>query len=257
MVKPSYQTYLEFRALRDRIEKRLPSAWPLVLHIALFILFSLSSLATGAYYSLLTNLSFLLLAGHTIWSFILCIHVLAVYSGSGATRRVRSRVIDWAMRERLDADPEFDADDELLFKLHHLLDRDIARRTHSILIPLAAFAILNALGSIYAVVMGAPLMFWLSFMLVLFISAPLYILLSWLSGRQEAALLRRFSFETAESFKSKRGEDTEAQAEKPKRRPGRTPPLISADGEMLEVIDLDADHDGEPWDTRSSSVRGS
>jgi len=257
VLRPSYQTYLEFRALRDRIENRLPSARPLIVHTALFILFTLIILSVSlTLYSHTLLLSpTLLTAAHAIWSFILCIHVLAVYSGSGGVRRVRNLAIDWAMRERLDVDPEFDADDQLLFELHRLLDRDIARRARSMFIPLAAFAILNALGSICAFVIGAPLMFWLSFMLVLFISAPLYILLSWWSGRQDAALLRRFSFESAETFKLKRGEDAEAQPEKPKRRTGRTPPLLSADGETLEIIDLDAEHDDELWDSRSNSRR--
>lgn len=254
-MKPSYQTYLEFRTLRESVENRLPSARPLIAHVAIFILFTLITLFMVTNdYSLLIGRT-LLTAAHMVWSFILCVHVLAVYSGSGAVRQVRYRAIDWTMRERLDADPDFEADDKLLFELHRLLDRDVARRARSTFIPLAAFAILNALSSIYAFILGAPLMFWLSFMLVLFISAPLYILLSWWSGRQDAALLRRFSFESAEFAKLKRGEEAEAESDKPKRRPGHTSLLISADGETLEVIDPDAEHDRELWDARSHSGR--
>lgn len=248
MVRPGYQTYLEFQALRGQIENRLPSARLLILHAGLFLLFTLFVFYDVASYRYMLPLDWMRVA-HTVWSFVLCIHALAVYSRSGAARRVRQRAIDGAMRERLDADPEFDADDELLFELHYLLDRDTARRAHSAFIPLVAFAILNALGSIYALSFGAPVMFWVSLFIVMFISGPLAIALSWSSRRRDAALLRRFSPESAEPLKRKREEAVGAEAEKPKRRPGRAA-LRSPDGETLEVIDVDPDHDGELWDAR-------
>ncbi len=143
----SYFSFLDYLELRRRIERRLARGHLLFLHTFAFVSFAILMAASaqhslGSFYrSYFVDLG----TGQftAIWSIALALHGMLVYARSGAFAARRGWVVEDEMRHRIEADATFLSDEPSdLFRLHALLEDDIARRS-SFVTPLSAFTMIN------------------------------------------------------------------------------------------------------------------
>lgn len=143
----NYGSYLDYLELRRRVEKRLmPSFW-LLIHTALFALWTPIWLAiytdrTSARDGFVSQpmAQFMM-----VWSIVLLAHGLWTWLRSGAWAGARSRAIEREMRDVALDDTFFAQDERDLFRLHGMLDEDIRSRANNVLV-LVAFTFINAIN---------------------------------------------------------------------------------------------------------------
>ncbi len=134
-----YLTFLDYLELRRRVEKRLASVNPLLLH---GLIFGVSTTIIGlmGYPQFYSGYFVYPVNGHVVslWSGVLLAHGLWTYWHSGARAGRRDHIIEDEMRQRLQANDMYLSDHPKdLFRLHGLLNDDIQKRAS--LIPMLLF----------------------------------------------------------------------------------------------------------------------
>jgi hypothetical protein len=150
-----YESYLNYKEIRRRVEKRLKNINGLFIHglvfftinLILWVLFYNSSFyywGYGIFYpGLLT----------TGWSWVLLFHAMRTYLMSGAWSDTRGSAIEQEMRALLDSDGGYSDHDDY-FVMHRMLDEDVAQRA-GFVAPLTLFAGMNAFAWVLWIAAGA------------------------------------------------------------------------------------------------------
>ncbi len=137
-----YSDMIEFKTLRNRIERRLNHGLLLLVHLVLF-LGMIGYLMWDLRYTLTPETGYFMQRDRAefmfSWSLLLGAHTVFTYVRSGLRAGRRDRVIEHELRERLELDDtRLLSDPRDAFRLHGLLADNIQQRARAIM-PLFAF----------------------------------------------------------------------------------------------------------------------
>jgi hypothetical protein len=136
----------DFQEIRRRIEKRLRSVQAVLIHAALFLVGSiavLSNSSPGLQWNFFEGYryglrDFVSVGWITLWSVVLMAHGIWAVLRSGLSKKVRMRIIDEELRERLDQeDTHLLENPRRIFHIKGFLDEDIRQRA-GVFVPLLA-----------------------------------------------------------------------------------------------------------------------
>lgn len=193
-----YSTYLDYREIRRRVERRFKNGYFLAGHLALFLLFVLYCTMIGYFYispPYYFDRPYFIDpdAGVfvTIWSVVLFFHSLRAYRRSGASGERREDTIEGELRERLAQDDTLLLSDRhQAFRIHALLAEDIQQRARDFT-TILLFSGINAVVWVLWALAGAttPVAWTITSLLTLLMLLPLLIISRSRRRRHEQKLI--------------------------------------------------------------------
>jgi hypothetical protein len=238
-----YSTYLDYKEIRRRVERRLKQGGGLLAHMLLYLLAVPAVVLSNAYLSY-TYFSFgsarfyevyvspAVGIPFAIWGLVLLAHAFRVYRRSGAFGEAREQAVEAELRARLAADDTtLLADSRRAFRVHSLLVEDIQSRSGMVNSLLLVSAV-NALVWVMWALAGANTpSAWLGAVLVgPVVLLPLLVLNGSARRRQEKKLIRALADWTVPPPYIKRKRQTPDYA-------GAYAGRLSDDGEDGELVD--------------------
>lgn len=142
----AYLSYLEYRELRRRVERRLAKPRLLLVHVVIYVavITGMMTWITSYFYGqTVIYQAYQYRFPFSLWAVVLMLHAVFVWVRSGAIEERRSQQIEHAIRERLNEDRDWQISSRSLFRLHALLDNDVRVRS-GFTVTLAFTALLNA-----------------------------------------------------------------------------------------------------------------
>lgn len=238
----NYHEYLEFKALRQRIEKRLGGGVLLTLHVLLFLV-GVGSMLWYRIREMLvqeTTITYFLEAGigyvFMAWVALLALHAGVVYWRSGLAASRRDSVIENELRARLEqGDTHLPDDSRELFRLHQLLDDSIQRRAGAVFPVILYVWVLIPLWFVSGIT-GDLAQSSFTWMISPMLTVPFIIWLliaRWRRGSYDNRHLRNLSrYESYETLNKRKHDDA--------------PLRLSDDGELIEFPDHNDQTVGKP-----------
>lgn len=185
----NYQSYLNYKEIRRRVEKRLKNGNGLFIHGIIFFAVNIVIWAiwyNSASYSWGYGVFFpgLMTAG---WSWLVFFHAIRTYLKSGVWSDARGNAVEQEMRDLLDVDDGY-TDQQDYFVMHRMLDEDVAQRA-GFVTSLALFAAANAFSWFLWVIAGAQYFDYAVWALIFFAAMAILpagaVINLWRSNRRE------------------------------------------------------------------------
>jgi hypothetical protein len=220
----SYQSYLEYKEMRRRIERKLKGSSPLLIHMIIYAVINgliWYSALTPIYDPVFSQTPFAPGFVTVIWGIVLLAHGVWQRFHSGLREGTRGRIIEQEMRKLLE-ESYSDIDQDDFFQIHQLLDEDVKQRA-GFALPIALVTMLNASIWLLWAVNGARYFAAYGQFVLLLMAASVLIV-----GGGASNLLRRTRRE-----RRRRGIQVVPIVEKPKRVAALQ---LNEDGELDELI---------------------